>query len=352
MKQLILSLAVLTLCVSLMAVDMPENLNITREGFIIHLSWNAVPGADFYNIYRSSDPCSADWGYPVAQVSMPFYSESVSADKVFYHIRTVEASGWQNVFIPGGTFIMGRTTGNGDDDELPIHSVTLNPYHIGKYEVTQAEYASIMGTNPASGNGVGDSYPVYYVSWYAAIKYCNLRSLAEGLMPVYEISGSTDPATWGTVPTSSNATWNAAVCNWNASGYRLPTEAEWEYAARGAATIPDYLYTGSDNINTVAWWYSNSGGNAHPVGTKASNGIGSYDMSGNVWEWCWDWYSSTYYSVSPSDNPTGPASGSNRSTSGGAFTSGEHHCRVANRSSTGPSSSNNNLGFRLCRSAL
>ncbi len=352
MKRIILSLAMFMLFVNLLAVETPENLNIINEGGVIHLGWNAVSGADFYNIYRSTDPGSQDWGYPVAQVSEPFYSEATSSDKVFYRVKTVEATGWQNIYIPGGTFTMGRTTGNGDDDELPLHSVTLNPYHIGTYEVTQAEYASIMGSNPASGNGVGDNYPVYYTNWYSAIKYCNLRSRAEGLMPVYTINGSLDPADWGDVPTSSNATWNAVTCNWNASGYRLPTEAEWEYAARGAAISPDYLYTGSDNISAVAWYYSNATGNAHPVGTKASNGLGIHDMSGNVWEWCWDWYSSTYYSVSPSDNPTGPASATNRSTSGGGFTSGETHCRVANRSSAGPASANNNLGFRLCRSGL
>lgn len=134
------------------------------------------------------------------------------------------------MFVPGGTFTMGDTIDDevGDDGELPVHSVTLDPFYIGKYEVTQAEYVQYMqpGFSWTIISGLGDNYPAYYVSWYASLKYCNLRSLAEGLTPVYSISGSTNPANWGTVPTSYNANWNAAICNWNATGYRLPTEAE------------------------------------------------------------------------------------------------------------------------------
>lgn len=247
---------------------------------------------------------------------------------------------------------MGDTRGGGSSEELPTHSVTLNSFYMGTYEVTQAEYSQYMQPSSSwSGSyGLGDSYPAYYVSWYAILKYCNLRSMAEGLTPVYSISGSTNPANWGNVPSSNNSTWNAAICNWNANGYRLPTEAEWEYAARGATNDPDYLYSGSDDINAVAWYSgNNSPYGSKPVGTKAPNGLGLYDMSGNVWEWCWDWYGSSYYSSSPSSNPTGPASGSYRVKRGGSWGPGADYCRVAYRYYHDPNYSYITFGFRLCR---
>jgi formylglycine-generating enzyme required for sulfatase activity len=260
----------------------------------------------------------------------------------------------QMIYVPGGTFTMGRTTGSGFSHELPTHTVTLNSFYIGKFEVTQAEYSQYMqpGSSWTSGYGLGDNYPAYYVSWYAILKYCNLRSIAEGLTPCYTINGSTNPANWGAVPTDNNDAWDAAICDWNANGYRLPTEAEWEYAARGATNNPDYLYSGSDDINAVAWYDgNNSTYGSKPVGTKSPNGIGTNEMSGNVYEWCWDWYSSSYYSNSPQNNPTGPASGSYRVRRGGCWYSGATLCRVALRFYYRPDYSYDVIGFRLCRSA-
>lgn len=261
---------------------------------------------------------------------------------------TISSTPGQMVYVPGGSFTMGDTRGGGNSSELPTHSVTLNSFYLDKYQVTQAEYAAIMASNPASGYGVGDNYPVYYVSWYSAMKYCNLRSMSEDLTPVYSISGSTNPSTWGTVPTSDNSIWNAAICNWTANGYRLPTEAEWEYAARGAINDPDYLYSGSDDLNAVGWYSgNNSPFGTKPVGSKAPNALGLYDMSGNLWEWCWDWYGS--YSSSPSNNPTGPNSGSLRMIRGGYWGNNAYYCRVASRSSYDPYYTGNGIGFRLCR---
>ncbi|MCB5234542.1 MAG: SUMF1/EgtB/PvdO family nonheme iron enzyme [Candidatus Cloacimonetes bacterium] len=255
------------------------------------------------------------------------------------------------VLVPAGTFTMGRTQGSGESNELPTHSVTLSSFSIGKYQVTQSEYQAVMGSNPALDYGVGSNYPVYFINWYDAITYCNLRSIIEGLTPVYSISDSTNPDDWGIVPYWYDATWDAAVCNWNANGYRLPTEAEWEYAARGAANSPDYLYSGSDIVDDVAWYCDNSDGIAHPVGGKSANGLGIYDMSGNVYELCWDRYDRSYYSSSPSDNPSGPESGSYRVLRGGSWVNYGDRCRVAYRGYFAPSNKDNYVGFRVCRTA-
>lgn len=262
---------------------------------------------------------------------------------------------FEMVYIPGGTFSMGDTRGGGQRSELPIHSVTLNPFYLDKYLVTQVEYAALMGSNPAYNNGVGYTYPVYFVSWYSAIKYCNLRSMDEGLAPVYSISGSTDPAVWGPVPGYDHATWDATICDWTADGYRLPTEAEWEYAAKGASDDPDYLYSGSDDPDLVAWYNGNNSPlGTKPVGGKAPNALGFYDMSGNLSEWCWDWWDDRYYRNSPSDNPTGPVSPSVESirvARGGSFLTGAASCRVSARGGSYMAAGSNGYGFRLCRSA-
>ncbi|MCB5229479.1 MAG: chitobiase/beta-hexosaminidase C-terminal domain-containing protein [Candidatus Cloacimonetes bacterium] len=254
--------------------------------------------------------------------------------------------------VPQGIFIMGDTRGTGATDELPTHSVTLDSFYISKYPVTQGDYKEIMGSIYSSeGYGVGDNYPAYYVCWYDAIKYCNLLSMADMLSPVYSISGSTNPADWGNVPVYDNSTWNAVICNWNANGYRLPTEAEWEYAARSASNSPDLIYSGSNDINVVAWYTGNNIPNGtKPVGTKVANFLGACDMSGNVYEWCWDWYGN--YSSGSSTNPTGPSSGANRVSRGGSWTSDANVCRVSSRALNYPSLRKHTIGFRVCRSKM
>jgi formylglycine-generating enzyme required for sulfatase activity len=248
------------------------------------------------------------------------------------------------VRIQGGTFQMGSD--NGDSDEKPVHTVTLSGFYMGKYEVTQKEYQAIMGTNPSSSKG--DNLPVTHVSWYDALVFCNKLSIAEGLNPVYRISGSTNPSDWGTVPTSSNSTWDAAVIVSGSNGYRLPTEAQWEYAARGGNGSPgDYTYSGGNNISDVAWYSDNSGNSAYAVGTKQPNGLGLYDMSGNVWEWCWDWYGT--YSSGAQTDPVGAVSGAGRVGRGGGWNAAARYVRSTFRGSYSPSYRFSNLGFRLVR---
>jgi len=259
------------------------------------------------------------------------------------------------VNVPAGTFTMGRTTGTGYADEIPTHTVNLTAFYMGKYEVTQAEWFQVMGTNPSGFTG-DNNRPVEKVSFYAILAYCNKRSLNEGLEPVYTINGSQNPSSWGAIPTTNNATWNNATMNMAANGYRLPTEAEWEYAARGGSNNPDYLYSGADVIGNVAWYTSNSGSTTHAVGGKTANGLGIYDMSGNVQEWVWDWYSATYYASSTANNPTGPATGTIHTIRGGSWNHAASDCRVAFRNWGSPEKGspkviNNELGFRVVRKA-
>jgi len=259
--------------------------------------------------------------------------------------------GW--ALVHGGSFNMGDTRGGGASDQLPVHQVNLSPFFLSNYEVTQSEWENLMGTgvmNSHTGDyGEEPNYPMYWVTWYQILVYCNTRSIAEGFTPVYTINGSTNPSSWGSVPSSNNANWNAVTCNWSANGYRLPTEAEWEYAARGAAHTPDYLYSGSDNIDTVSWYDGNNtpyGNKA--VGTKAPNALGIYDMSGSVWEWCWDRYGA--YTQSTQTNPTGPTTGTNHTMRGGSWYDGTDASRVSYRYNVHPWGGYFCIGFRLARS--
>jgi sulfatase modifying factor 1 len=191
-----------------------------------------------------------------------------------------------------GTFQMGSTSGN--SDEQPVHTVTVDPFYIDKYETTVAQYRAFCTATgrsmpPAPPWGWSEDNPIVFVSWFDA----------------------TDYAQW--------------------AGKRLPTEAEWEYAARGGSLSKGYTYSGSNTVGDVAWYHGNSGARTQAVGTKTPNELGLYDMTGNVDEWCSDWYSNTYYSVSPSVNPPGPSSGVYRVLRGGAYIDLDNKCRAAAR---------------------
>ena len=212
------------------------------------------------------------------------------------------------VYVPGGTFTMGATSEQGIDawdDETPTHIVSISGFHIGRYEVTQKEWKAIMGTNPSVHKG--DNRPVENVSWDDCQAFIRKLNALTGRK------------------------------------FRLPTEAEWEYAARGGNQSIGYKYAGSSSIDDVAWYGDNSG--TYYVGQKSSNELGLYDMSGNVWEWCQDWY--TPYDSSRQSNPSGPTSGSMRVYRGGSWCASDDQCRVSTRGSEYPGEKSDTRGLRL-----
>jgi sulfatase modifying factor 1 len=278
-----------------------------------------------------------------AKAYKQYYSESQTAFAT-YIINPVAN---QMIYIQGGTFNMGGTI---NPDEQPIHPVTLSPYYINKFEITQGGWSNTMGRVLSKGAKT-QNQPITGINFYDILVYCNKRSIAEDFTPVYTINNQTNPDMWGEIPGQDNSTWNTVSCDWSANGYRLPTEAEWEYAARGATTTTNYTYAGSMDLFAAGWWYYNSDNAIHYVGLKLSNGININDMSGNVWEWVWDWYSNSYYGISPADNPIGPAGGTLRAIRGGCYSSMAVYCRVAGRMSKSPGPGSADLGFRLVRTA-
>ncbi|MDR1315914.1 MAG: formylglycine-generating enzyme family protein [Spirochaetales bacterium] len=233
------------------------------------------------------------------------------------------------VRISNGTFTTGSPDSDTDRfDNETRHQVQVSDFSIGKYEVTQKEYEEVMGTNPSEFKG--DALPVEQVSWFDAIEYCNRRSLMEKLTPAYTISGSGD---------NRQVTWNR-----DADGYRLPTEAEWEYVCRAGTTAP---YSSGGSVDSAGWYDENSGDTTHPVGQKKANAWGLYDMHGNVWEWCWDWYEE--YPDGAQADPAGAASGSDRVRRGGSWLSDARGLRSTLRSNSTPSFRDSSIGFRLAR---
>jgi formylglycine-generating enzyme required for sulfatase activity len=242
------------------------------------------------------------------------------------------------VRINGGTFTMGSPVDENKYDTQ--HTVTVKSFYIGRTEVTQKDYKDVMGTNPSLFEG--DNLPVEMVSWYDAIEYCNKRSQKEGLTPAYIINkNQTDPNNKNEDDTVKwTVTWNR-----NASGYRLPTEAEWEYACRAGTTTT--YNTGSEVTNNIGWYRANSDVKTHPVGQKTANAWGLYDMHGNVWEWCWDWHGN--YSGGPQTDPTGAVSGYSRVDRGGSWFFTPDFARSGSRGTEAPHYHGHNNGFRVAR---
>ena len=236
----------------------------------------------------------------------------------------------ENIYIPGGSFQMGSDMYS-DGDELPVHKVSVPPFYIGKYEVTQEQWKAVMGSGNNPSYFEGDSLPVENVSWYEAVDFCNALSIKEGLEQVYTIGEDNGIA--------------VVTADFNKTGWRLPTEAEWEYAARGGNQSEGYRYSGSDTYDDVGWYGDNSDKKTHPVGEKSPNELGLFDMSGNVLEWCWDWYGS----YSSEASLTGPESGVLRVTRGGGWGYRSWYLSSTARHYLLPSKRSIALGFRLAR---
>ena len=252
-------------------------------------------------------------------------SRKSSAATYTPEVKTYYANGvaFQMVEVLGVTFTMGATSEQGSDAksyEKPAHKVTLSDYYIGKTEVTQALWEAVMGKTVSQiaseygwvTCGVGDNYPMYYISWHDCKEFISKLNV---------LTGKT---------------------------FRMPTEAEWEYAARGGSKSRGYKYSGSNRLGDVAWYEDNSGGKTHEVGYKRPNELGLYDMSGNVWEWCSDWFGD--YSSSAQTNPKGPDSGTDRVRRGGSWGSVAWSCHCSSREIRGPGNRNCLLGLRLCLS--
>ena len=289
----------------------------------LQIDWTKLPeGTNEATVHIGST--GGDRQLPV-RVSKYVVVGTVGSD----YVETALGLNMKMIAVEGGTFQMGATEEQGNDAfdrEKPVHRVALDGFYIGATEVTQAQWTAVMGTfvyqqqYKADGyneglKGVGDNYPMYYVSWDEAVEFCQKLS---------EITGKT---------------------------YRLPTEAEWEYAARGGQQADGTKYAGSNTIGNVAWYKGNSSETTHPVGTKAANELGIYDMSGNVNEWCSDWHSIYYYSSSPFVNPQGPAEGGYRQPRGGSWSNSADLCRVSYRSYGTPVYRSGDLGFRVACSS-
>jgi formylglycine-generating enzyme len=232
---------------------------------------------------------------------------------------------------------MGNTGAySGVSNELPLHTVTLSMrFYMSITEITQAQYRTVMGTNPSYFSG--DNLPVETVNWYEAVAFCNALSMRDGFTQCYTINGTN------------------VTCNWTADGWRLPTEAEWEYTCKGG-TSTDY-YNGSltnadctpidANLNSIGWYCGNENNTTHQVKLKQANAFGLYDMSGNVSEWCWDLYEA--YSNTAVTDPTGASSGISRVIRGGSWGDFAKFCRSALRCYRDPDTRIDGFGFRIVR---
>jgi formylglycine-generating enzyme required for sulfatase activity len=251
------------------------------------------------------------------------------------------------VLIPAGSFQMGSPAGEGEEDEHPRHEVRITrPFYLSIHEVTQGKYLEVTGKNPSwfSARGGGkeavktpamDEHPVEMVSWFDAVRFANLLSEKEGLRPFYTVA---EP--------------NVQVPDWTGPGYRLPTEAEWEYACRASSQTLYFFGDDATELSRYAWFSNPTEQATHPVGQKLANVWGVYDMHGNVWEWCWDWHEAEDYKQTKKVDPRGPEHANFRVRRGGSFGDSPADLRSAVRTRLGPLMRSRFVGFRLARTCF
>ena len=282
--------------------DIYYNIAVCYEKAFSSDILNCIKSIEYYNKYLELKPNAQD----KQTIQNKIYELEYKYDKYIDQIKKKEGEP-EMIFVQGGTFQMGCRSYGCEKDEKPVHKVSVSSFYIGKYEVTQGQWKAFMGNNPSSFS-TGDNYPVENVSWNDVKEFISRINISTGKQ------------------------------------YRLPTEAEWEFAARGGNKSKEFNYSGSDKAVNVAWYKKNSF-TTQTVGMNSPNELGIYDMSGNVNEWCSDWYDN--YSKSSQINPTGPSSGSNRVYRGGSWSDDVRSLRVSNRNHNATDYHSNNIGFRL-----
>ncbi|MGV8136004.1 MAG: formylglycine-generating enzyme family protein [Mangrovibacterium sp.] len=303
----------------LLVIEVVKEIDSRRVSNVFYISLKEHPQTGetivkLANIYRSKKPGYTYLKLGGGDVVVPGPEVTVDNGNSFQDFtETIAGVSIDMVAVQGGTFSMGSNEGG--DDEKPAHRVTVSDFYMGKYGVTFVQYdayCEAAGKSKPDDEGFGrGNRPVINVSWNDAVAYCRWLSQKTG------------------------------------KTYRLPTEAEWEYAARGGNKSRGYKYPGSNTIDNVGWYRENSGHETHPVGQKQPNELGIYDMGGNVWEWCSDWHDESYYGGSPQNNPTGPLSGSDRVLRGGSWYVNATFCRVSFRYYYDPGDGSYDYGFRL-----